>query len=140
MFTESLCSLMGEQDCAQVIGHPSLPAAVEPIPSSSGSGDDGWHSSGSRGAPLCNLDPFQMSLPCTRGYMHPGGTLGRNDLLEVLCLDKPPDPVGIKALSGVLQCLLWPPRLPCLLNVSCFQGAHGFPSDTGIRGCHHSCS
>lgn len=72
--------------------------------------------------------------------MHPGGTLGRNDLLEVLCLDKPPDPVGIKALSGVLQCLLWPPRLPCLLNVSCFQGAHGFPSDTGIRGCHHSCS
>lgn len=32
------------------------------------SGDDWWHSSGSR-APLCNLDPFQMSLPCTKGYM-----------------------------------------------------------------------
>ena len=40
------------------------------------SGDDWWHSSGIRGAPLCNLDPFQMSLPCTKGYMRPEVTWG----------------------------------------------------------------
>lgn len=95
---------------------------------------------GAEGHPCVTSTPSRC--PClaprvTCVLRSPGGTHGRIDLLEVLCLHKPPDPAGIKALSGVLPCLLQPSCLPCLLDVSCFQGARGFPSDTGIRGCHH---
>ena len=38
----------------------------------------------------------------------------------MLLLDKPPDPAGIKALSGVLQCLLHPLCLACFRDVPCF--------------------
>lgn len=92
---------------------------------------------GAEGHPCVTSTPSRC--PClaprvTRILRSPGGTHGWNDLLEVLRLDKPPDPAGIKALSGVLQCLLQPLCLPCLLDVPCFQGACGFPSDT-VTSC-----